>query len=111
MQDSVCRAALLPESLLDKQLTEKGVLQLLFDLRFLRDVLSAGKPAAAFQQGEDAQAQVRSDLAKQREEFEALESDLQVTPLPTSQLVTLCVSLMEGITGTDVCIQKLKTRL
>ncbi len=44
---SAYRDALQLGSPLDRAITEKGVLQLLFDLRFLRNSLAGGRPAAA----------------------------------------------------------------
>lgn len=72
-----CRTALKAGSQLDSKLSEKGVLQLLFDLRFLRDLLSSGKPAATSNGSEQAQEKVASDIKDQQEAFEAIESDLQ----------------------------------
>lgn len=41
------QAALAPDTAVGARLSEKGLLQLLFDVRFLRDVLSGGRPLAA----------------------------------------------------------------
>ncbi len=65
-------------SQLDKGLTEKGVLQLLFDLRFLHDVLAAGRPASLFEDVSGADVEAKTEVAAVRQAFEDLESQLQV---------------------------------
>ena len=78
MPPILCRSALRPDSHLDKALTEKGVLQLLFDLRFLTDALSAGKPANTSASEEAVMRGGNAEVAALREAFEEIEAQLQV---------------------------------
>ena len=74
----LCRTALSPDSELDKDMTEKGVLQLLFDLRFLHNILSAGKPASVYTKEDGATTGANAEVAASKEAFEELETQLQV---------------------------------
>lgn len=66
---------------------EKGVLQLLFDLRFLHDLLSHGRPAAAFTRLEEGRPQLEAEAKAQGDAFVALETDLQVGMAQTSPVI------------------------
>ena len=71
-----------PNKQLSQRLTEKGVLQLLFDYRFLCDVLAGGKPPDSAPQEGAQKPRLSPTLRKRQEENESLESALQVaTPL------------------------------
>ena len=72
-----CRASLEPGTALEQRISEKGVLQLLFDIRFLRDVLAGGKPPADATTSDAAQD---AAVAQRKAAFAELESGLQVTP-------------------------------
>lgn len=69
-------------------LTEKGVLQLLFDQRFMRDVLGGGKPLSAVSAGSSTQsaaaangggaAAAATDVAGRKKLVSGIEQQLQV---------------------------------
>ena len=90
---AVChrRAALEPGTALEQRLTEKGVLQLLFDIRFLRDVLAGGKPPA---DGSTSDAAQEAAIAQRKAAFADLESGLQVTSA-SGRSNSLWVSVIE----------------
>ena len=69
-----CREVLQIGSPLDQRVTEKGVLQLLFDARFLRDAL-ASSPADS---SADSAAAGSRPPAETKRAFAALEASLQV---------------------------------
>ena len=71
-----CRASLEPGTALEQRITEKGVLQLLFDIRFLRDMLAGGRPPA---DGTTSDAAQEAAVAQRKAAFADLESGLQVT--------------------------------
>ncbi len=76
------RDALQLGSFLDRAVTEKGVLQLLFDLRFLRNSLAGGRPAAAAISGgvpsASSSAPSSAALSQRKRAFTDVESSLQV---------------------------------
>lgn len=79
-----CRDVLRLGNSLDRAITEKGVLQLLFDLRFLRNSLAGGRPAAA-DAGPAANARLARSgvpstaaLSQRKRAFSDVESALQV---------------------------------
>lgn len=72
------RLAVGPGSQLEEGLSEKGVLQLLFDLRFLQDVLSSGKPAESFVPKADNPSAFSGHAAETGAAFEEIETFLQV---------------------------------
>jgi hypothetical protein len=80
--------ALDSESHLTQRLTEKGILQLLFDFRFLCDILAGGKPYDSSSQEAASEPKLHPEIGKRREENDSLESSLQVAspslslPLP-----------------------------
>lgn len=90
---SVCRDALQLGSPLDRAITEKGVLQLLFDLRFLRNSLAGGRPAASAAGGgvpsrgqlHGSSAPGSAALSQRKRAFSDVESSLQVG-LPAHQM-------------------------
>ena len=75
--NGICRAALALGSDLDRSVSEAGVLQLLFDVRFLRNALAGGSlpvtPGTGTQNGPDAAA-----IQDRRKSFAAFEAALQV---------------------------------
>ncbi|CAL8464776.1 g4311 [Coccomyxa elongata] len=75
------RDALQLGSPLDRAVTEKGVLQLLFDLRFLRNSLAGGRPAAATISGgvpsAGSSAPGSAALSQRKRAFTDVESSLQ----------------------------------
>lgn len=87
------RAALSPGSGLDKGLTEKGILQLLFDLRFLYEVLSAGRPALVSAAHEEAKLAGNAEVTALRQSFGALESQLQVKTGPHEDIIRHTIAI------------------
>ena len=80
----VCRDALQLGTALDRALTEKGVLQLLLDVRFMRDALAGGRPAppGGGPQGPPA-GDIAADLAARKRAHADLEASLQARcPIP-----------------------------
>lgn len=77
----LCRAMLDPESQLSSKITEKGILQLLFDLRFLQDVLSGGRPVQSGDESapewQQAKEKTQMEISEQQRGFDALEMNLQ----------------------------------
>ncbi len=77
---------------LDRAVTEKGVLQLLFDLRFLRNTLGGGRPLQPYQDAASRPgsaigaggASVGAALSQRKRAFAELESSLQVSGVSTS---------------------------
>jgi hypothetical protein len=71
---------------LDRAISEKGVLQLLFDLRFLRNSLAGGRPAAAdaapasYARPARSGAPSTAALSQRKRAFSDVESALQVRP-------------------------------
>ena len=90
---------------LASRLTEKGVLQLMFDIRMLRDVLAGGRPpsatgtpppaaAAALALGEVPQdPSVAAALAERKKEWLRLEQMLQVSMIVYEFLLLLLVEM------------------
>jgi len=72
------RDALRLGSHLDRAVTEKGVLQLLLDLRFLRNSLSGGRPAPTAGGGGFAGSSNTAALSQRKRAFADLETSLQV---------------------------------
>lgn len=63
---------------LDRALTEKGVLQLLLDVRFMRDALAGGRPAPPDGGPRGAPAgDSAADLAARKRAYADLEASLQ----------------------------------
>ena len=77
-----CRAAVSPGTELYEGLTEKGVLQLLFDLRFLHEVVAAGRPAITAANTEEARVAGNKQVGALRGSYGDLESQLQVKDFP-----------------------------
>ena len=82
----VCREALQLGTALDRALTEKGVLQLLLDVRFMRDALAGGRPAPPDGNSGGAPAgDPAADPAVRKRAYADLEASLQVR-CPTNSL-------------------------
>lgn len=96
------RNALQLGSQLDRAITEKGVLQLLFDLRFLRNTLAGGRPPQPDQAAATAggRASVGAALSQRKRAFTELESSLQVLSVPLKQCCFWRESQSISLSGT-----------
>ena len=78
---ALCRQVLQAGSATEAGLTEKGLLQLLMDVRFLKEALAGGRPAQRGTPDAPTDDSAKSAVVQRMQDFAQLETELQVCNL------------------------------